>query len=164
MAAPKGNEYYKLAKGYGAKPKSYLPGSLWRKAIEYFQWNALNPLKEQKVFGSGYTATVDKLRAMTIVGFCNYAAMSRDTFNEYEKQEAYSDICKRIKDMIYQQKLEGAAADLLNASIIAREIGLTEKQDITTKGESLNNTGIENLTTEEKLALLRLKQKMRGDA
>lgn len=160
MAAPRGNAYYTLAKNF-VKPVSYTPKKLWGKALEYFKWNGDNPLKEQKVFGSGFRANVNKLRAMTISGFCVYACISRDTFNNYEKQEAYSDICKRIKDIIYQQKLEGAAADLLNPSIIAREIGLTEKTDITTKGESLNDSGIENLTNDEKLQLLRLKQKMR---
>jgi hypothetical protein len=138
MPAPKGNEYYLLAKNF-VKPKKYQPAALWKKALEYFEWNNAHPLKEEKVFGTGKRMTVKKMRAMTIIGFCNYACIDRKTYETYEKIEAYLPICVRIKDMIFQQKLEGAAADLLNPSIIAREVGLVDKKDITTDGESLNN-------------------------
>jgi hypothetical protein len=127
MAAPKGNTYYLLAKGFEDRPKKYKAKDLWLKAIDYFKWNEENPLLEQKVFGSGFKTTIKKLRAMSIIGFCNFAGIDRSTFENYEKDQAYFRICKQIKDLIYQQKLEGAAADLLNPSIIAREIGLTDK-------------------------------------
>ena len=78
------------------------------------------------------------MRAMTIAGFCLFARITRDTFNRYEKDKAYSDICALIKEVIYTQKLEGAAADLLNPAIVARELGLADKKDVTTNGESLN--------------------------
>lgn len=130
MPAPKNNIYYQLAKNF-VKPKSYQPDELWQKAIAYFEWNELNPLKEQKVFGNGNRMTVNKIRAMSIFAFSNYADISRDTFNEYEKQKEFSEVCKRIKQIIYQQKFEAAAADLLNPSIIAREIGLADKTELT---------------------------------
>ena len=55
------------------------------------------------------------------------------TFYEYAKKDDYSNITTRIEDAIYQQKLEGAAADLLNPNIIARELGLKDQQEITGK-------------------------------
>lgn len=137
MAAPKGNVYYQLAKNF-VNPKTYTPLQLWEIAIEYFEWVPKNPLYEQKVFSNGKRMKVAKMRAMTISGFCLFACISRDTLNRWEKEEAFSDICVRIKDIIYQQKFEGAAADLLNPAIIARELGLADKKDITTDGESLN--------------------------
>jgi len=142
MAAPKGNIYYTMAKNF-VKPKSYQPAELWQKAVEYIQWNEDHPLKEEKVFGTGLRMSVNKLRAMTITGFCNHAHISRDTFNQYEKEEAYSDICATIKSIIYQQKLEGAAADLLNPSIIAREIGLAEKTEFSGELTVKSITGME---------------------
>jgi hypothetical protein len=36
-------------------------------------------------------------------------------------------ITTRVESLIYEQKFSGAAADLLNANIIARELGLVEK-------------------------------------
>jgi len=123
MAAPKGNQYHLLAKNF-KKPKSYQPAGLWKKAIEYFEWAGKNSLVEEKVFGSGKRMKVAKMRAMTIVEFCLFAQISRETFNRYEKMQDYCDICARIKDNIYAQKFAGAAAELLNPAIIARELGL----------------------------------------
>lgn len=138
MAPPKGNTYWMLANGYGKKPKRYTPEGLRKVALEYFQWNHKNPLVEEKVFGSGKRMKVKKMRAMSIREFCIFAKMSRDTFNHYEKEDAYSDICGLIKDIIYTQKFQGAAADLLNPAIIVRELGLADKKDLTSNGETLN--------------------------
>lgn len=128
MAAPRGNTYWKLAKGWGVgNDAAYTPGELWIKACEYFEWVEKNPLKEQKVFGSGLRMTVNKMRAMSQKAFCIFAQISYKTFDNYNDNEAYLHITARIKDIIFTQKFEGSAADLLNANIIARELGLAEK-------------------------------------
>ena len=142
MAAQKGNTYYQLSKNF-VKPKKLKPSQLWEVAVNYFVWNSENSLVEEKVFANGKRMKVNKMRAMTIIGLCNFANISRDTFNTYEKQKAYSDICKRIKDIIYQQKLEGAAADLLNPSIIAREIGLADKQTLEFDFEKMSDEALD---------------------
>lgn len=77
----------------------------------------------------GDVIKVNKMRAMTIRGFCLFAGISRQTFLNYEKDERYLDIVTRIKDII----VEGASADLFNVNIIARELGLAEKTDMTLK-------------------------------
>ncbi|GAG38531.1 unnamed protein product, partial [marine sediment metagenome] len=38
------------------------------------------------------------------------------------------------------QKFEGASAGLLNANIIARDLGLRDGKDLTTGGEQINTT------------------------
>lgn len=160
MPAPKKNTYYLLAVGF-KKPKRYKPAGLWKKAVEYFQWNDNNPLTEEKVFANGRRMKVNKMRAMTITGFCNFASIHRDTFNVYEKDKAYSDITARIKDIIYQQKLEGAAADLLNPMIIAREVGLKDQSSIdhTTKGEKIGDIDLTKYTDEELRIIAELQRK-----
>lgn len=125
-AAPKGNQYWKLAHDF-KKPKRYQPDELLDKAIEYAQWCEKNPLYEEKVFGTGVRMKVRKMRAMTIQGFCLFANMAVSTWQLYEKSEEYSAIVAHVKAMFYSQKLEGSAADLLNPNIIARELGLSEK-------------------------------------
>lgn len=116
----------------GGNPRSYTPDEFAEKAIDYFEWVSDNPLSEEKVSG-GDVIKVNKMRAMTIRGFCLFAGISRQTFLNYEKDERYLDIVTRIKDIIYTQKFEGASADLLNVNIIARELGLAEKTDMTLK-------------------------------
>lgn len=127
----KGNTYWKLAKGFAqGAPRKYTPETLWEKAVEYFRWVEDNPLYEEKLFGSGFSGTISKMRAMTINGFCLFAQMDTSTFSDYEKQKAYSGIIARIRSIIYDQKFTGAAAGLFETNIIARELGLADKQEV----------------------------------
>ena len=71
------------------------------------------------------------MRAMTIQGFSLFCNMDLSTWYEYEKRKDYSEIITRIKSLFFAQKFEGAAAEFLNPNIIARELGLAEKQDHT---------------------------------
>ena len=134
MAAPKGNQFYKLVKNWkiGAD-RIYQPNELWGAFVKYCEWIEANPMPEEKVFGTGFRTTVGKMRAMTVKGFCIYANMSYSTFQRYEDDEAYCTITLRIKDIIFTQKFEGAASDILNPSIIARELGMPDKKEVTGK-------------------------------
>jgi hypothetical protein len=53
--------------------------------------------------------------------------------SELGKTNDFSQIIARIENVIYSQKFTAAAAGLLNANIIARELGLADKQDVTNK-------------------------------
>lgn len=129
MAAPKGNQYWKLAHNWG-KPKLYTPNELLQLATEYAIWCEKNPLKEEKVFGTGVRMTVNKMRAMTIQGFSLFANFSMQNFYNWEKDKDYLDSITRIRSLFFSQKLEGAAADQLNPNIIARELQLVDKSEI----------------------------------
>lgn len=138
MGAPKKNKYWQLAKGFAVgKERAYTPDALWKKAIDFLQWLDENPLKEEKVFGTGARMEISKMRAPTITGFCIYAGIHSTTFNRYQndENEAYRSISLRIQDLFKTIKIEGAAADLLNQNIIAREIGLADKSETTVNVE-----------------------------
>ena len=137
MAAPKGNRFWDFVGKHGRDFK-YTPEKLWEEAIEYFEWVEANPLQEEKGFaymGSVTKENFNKMRAMTIIGFCLYADINVDTFYEYRKSKDFSEITTRIENIIRDQKFSGAAAELLNANIIARDLGLVDKveQSGTTK-------------------------------
>ncbi len=135
MAAPIGNNYWQF-RGKHGRDYQYSPDELWDEFIQYCQWIEKNPLLEEKQFAfQGMVTTHDapKMRAMTIRGFCLFADITTNTFYEYRKKDDFNDITTRIEDAIYQQKLEGAAADLLNPNIIARELGLKDHSEVTGK-------------------------------
>ena len=136
MAAPKGNTYYKMAAKW-TRTKKYTPKELLQKAVEYVEWCALNPLESEEVFGTGKRMKCKKLRAPTLQGFYLFSEISRDTFEEWSKLKEYSAISMRVRDLLFVTKFEGAAAGLLNASIIARELGLVDnqRQDINHSGK-----------------------------
>ena len=139
MAAPKGNNYWQFRNKHGRDYK-YQPEELWDEFVQYSEWLTNNPLFEEKQFafqGVVTTHNAPKMRAMTLTGFCLFADISIDTFHEYRKNKDFIVVCTRIDNAIYQQKFEGAAADLLNPSIIARDLGLKDQHDHTSKGEKI---------------------------
>lgn len=137
MAAPKGNEYWKLAVDIG-KPKSYHPDSLLQKANEYFQWASENPWYKNEAVKSGDNVgdiiPIPTARPLTTQGFCVYAGITYQTFLNYENQEEYFEVIRHIRNITYTQKFEGAAVGAFNANIIARDLGLREAQDIKHEG------------------------------
>lgn len=112
------------------QPPVYTPDELFDEFVEYVDYMCMQPLYEQKVFGNGLMTPVAKMRAMSVQGFAIFAGMHRDTFYEYTKKKEYADICRIIKDTMRAQKFEGAAANLLNANLVARDLGLVDKTSI----------------------------------
>ena len=67
---------------------------------------------------------VPKMRAMTMMGLCFYLDIGTSTFHDYKQNEDFSEVIAKIEQVIFTQKFEGAAADLLNANIISRALGI----------------------------------------
>lgn len=133
----KGNEYY-LIRSKDGRDTTYTPESLLDKANQYFQWCIDNPLKEQVIQKRKISRdeeaiekhTIEKLRPFTIQGFCIYAGIVEKTFWNYSKRNEFLQVTTRIRDVIENQQFEGAASGFLNANIIARKLGLTDKKEI----------------------------------
>lgn len=135
MAAPKGNQFWKFRTRSGPKQIWSDPVKLWEECILYFQWCEDNPLMASEVIkfqGVGSITEVPKMRAMTIQGLCFYLKISFDTWQNYKKQKDLLEVIHEAEQVIYDQKFSGAAADLLNANIIARDLGLVDKKDVDT--------------------------------
>jgi len=132
--APKGNQFWKDAEYPGRKLIFKTPKELWESCIKYFEWVENNPLEEQKIFsyqGKTITGEVSKMRPMTIRGLCLHINIHHSTWIDYRDKKEFSDIVKHIEDIIYDQKFTGAATDLLNSNIIARDLGLKDKKELT---------------------------------
>jgi hypothetical protein len=133
MAAPKGNKFWEARSSHGADPKFEHASDLWDACLEYFEWVETNPLYEDKLVtfqGAATHEPVRKMRAMTVMGLCVFLGISTDTWHEWRRsREDLSDVIARVDQIMRQQKFEGAAADLLNPNIIARDLGLTDRQE-----------------------------------
>ena len=133
MAAPKNNEFWKLRSKHGRDKLFETPDLLWDAACEYFQWCEDNPIEAEDNKGTKNVNTVKFNRPFTIKGFCLYCDASEAWFKEFKKRDLSQDfitIIHKIGDIIYNQKFEGAIVGIYNANIIARDLGLSEKQDI----------------------------------
>lgn len=137
MAAPKGNQFWKLRSKHGRDRLFDSPELLWEAACEYFDWCDRNPWNKVDYKGRELTKVdLPTQRPYTITGLCLYLDCNKNFFDEFEegltdsKQDKdFSGIITRIRETIYTQKFEGAAVGAYNANIIARDLGLTEKRD-----------------------------------
>jgi hypothetical protein len=130
MGAPKGNRFWEMRSKSGRRPSFSSPDDLYNSACEYFQWVEDNPLWEYKAAqyqGEPVELKVPKMRAMTLNGLCIFLDISQQTWYEYCGKDDYSEVTLKIKQIIDEQKFAGAAADLFNANIIARDLGLADK-------------------------------------
>jgi hypothetical protein len=138
MAAPKGNQFWKLASDPGRETK-YKPEELWKKACDYFAWCDANPwVKKDFVRGgesAGKIVDLHTARPYTLTGFCVHAGIALKTFQAYEKRQEFVPVTTRIKEIAYTQKFEGAAVGAFNANLIARELGLADKQETKFNGD-----------------------------
>ena len=131
MQFQKGNKFWLARSSHGRNPIFSNPEQLRNACYEYFQWVEDNPLYEEKIFHSQGMITKDtitKMRAMTISGLCLFLDICENTWTNYKKQPDFFSITLEVEKVIYNQKFTGASADLLNANIIARELGLADKQ------------------------------------
>lgn len=125
-----GNKFWLARSSHGRNPIFKDAEQLRAACYEYFQWVEDNPLLEEKIFHSQGMITKDtitKMRAMTIGGLCIFLDIDRTTWENYRNNPDFFRITKEVEEIIYNQKFTGAAADLLNSNIIARELGLSDK-------------------------------------
>lgn len=136
-----GNQFWRARSSHGANPSYKTAEELWDACTQYFDWVEQNPLIEQKVFSANEGiryANVAKMRAMTLGGLCLYIGICILTWETYRKERAdLLAVVTRAEEIIRQQKFSGAAAELLNPNIIARDLGIVDKQDVTSGGEKL---------------------------
>ena len=133
MAAPKGNKFWLARSSHGRKPVFTSADQLWAACCEYFEWVEAHPLWEVKVFpyqGEISQTTVPKMRAMTMEGLCLFLGIGTSTWHDYRGKDDFSEIVTRVEHVIRDQKFSGAAADLLNANIIARDLGLKDGREL----------------------------------
>lgn len=133
MAAPKGNQFWKLRSKHGRDKLFATPELLWEAACEYFQWCEENPLIEIDFKGKDADRVeIPKMRAFTLHGLCIYLDVSTGYFREFKKDctKDFVLVVTRIEEVIYEQKFTGSAAGFLNPNIIARDLGLKDTQDL----------------------------------
>lgn len=136
MAFQTGNRFWELRSKYGRDKLFASPELLWEAATEYFEWCEANPFIQIEFNGKdAIECELPKMRPFTIHALCLYLGCNTDYFKNFLNQEridkdAFSPIITRIYETIYAQKFAGAASGFFNANIIARDLGLADKQDL----------------------------------
>lgn len=140
-AAPKENQFWKLRSKHGRDYLFATPDDLWDAACEYFNWIDSHSLWRNEAIKSGDNAgkivKVPTGRPYTMQGLCLYLDCNLVYFNQFERalegkqdeaSKDFSKIVSRIRETVFTQKFEGAAVGAFNSNLIARELGLSDKQ------------------------------------
>ena len=134
MAPPLGNKFWMVRSSHGRNPIFATPEDLWQACCEYFDWVEANPLWQDNLVtyqGQSVHEPIAKMRAMTVVSLCIFLDIDPKTWLDYRVRDGFVPITTRVDGIIRSQKFQGAAADLLNANIIARDLGLADKSELT---------------------------------
>ena len=133
-------------KSNGGRPRIFeTPEAMMEAALDYFKWSDANPLVEEKAFqfqGAPVMADLNKVRPYTLKAFLLHAGCSTQSWSDYRSRAEFSDIVNAIDDTIRTQKFDGAVAGLMNPNIIARDLGLVDKQDLTSSDGSMTPKGV----------------------
>jgi hypothetical protein len=130
MGAPVGNQFWKLRSKHGRNKILSDPEILWEEACNYFEWCDAHPLQSIEFNGKdAIECIVPKMRAYTWEGLETFLGV--ESLREYKNTyKDFSQVITRIGKIIYTQKFTGAAAGLLNANIVSRDLGLADKKEV----------------------------------
>ncbi|WP_051359951.1 terminase small subunit [Adhaeribacter aquaticus] len=135
MAAPKNNQFWKLRSKHGRDKLFADAALLWDAACEYFEWCQKNPyIKKDWVGKDAFEVNRETERPFTLHDLCLFLDCSTSYFREFksnppEQSEDFLTVITRIEEIIYSQKFRGAVVGHFNANIIARDLGLVDKQE-----------------------------------
>lgn len=147
QGAPKGNRFWEQRSKHGRDKIFKTPELMWEAAVEYFIWCEDNPLMDtvvQKIKVDRDTeeiklVEVPKMRPFTMQGLCQFLGVNTVYFNHFETDlkektddmsKDFNKIVTHIRETVFNQKFTGAASGFLNANIIARDLGLTDKKEV----------------------------------
>ena len=136
MGAPKGNQFWKLRTKHGRNKLFQTPEILWEECVKYFEWCDNNPITVQDSRYTKETVFVSHKRPYTWEGLELF--LDIESLRDYKTKESFKDfqqVISRVTKIIYNQKFSGAAIGIFNANIIARDLGLVDKQQNDVKVE-----------------------------
>jgi hypothetical protein len=107
------------------------PRVLYEHCLRYFDWASDNALHEGRLgVKNEVVYAVPKMRPFSVKALCVFCGWSPKTWRQWrETREDLEDVIEWAESVIETQKFEGAAAGLLNASVVMRDIGLKEQID-----------------------------------
>lgn len=151
---PKGNDYWNKRSKHGRDKLFSTPELMWQAACEYFKDTDKNPWKKKQVQSfQGVNTLVDvpTQTPYTLIGLCLYLGCAISYFRSFKKvildknidvvtdtDRDFLTVIECIEAVIEKQQFEGATVGTFNANIIARKLGLIDKQEIDSRNINYN--------------------------
>jgi hypothetical protein len=169
MAATPGNQWWKLRSKHGRDKIFKTPDLLWEACQEYFEMTGERTWVKIDFRGKD----ADKVEIPTAVPFtitglaiflgithttwANYKANPAVIQDPYDKDNVELDevifkdflsVITHVENIVYNQKFEGATVGAYNANIIARDLGLVDKKELS--GDAIKPVVFNVLTPNDK--------------
>jgi hypothetical protein len=155
MAYPEGNEFWKLRSKHGRDKIFKSPEAMLEACYEYFEhqssqsWNRID-FKGKDV----EKVKIPTPSPFTIGGLCIFLGVNSKYFNKFKdnldrsKQidDDFYHTITHVQECIFKQKFEGALVGAYNPMLVARYLGISDKQEVTARVEVSETDG---MTTEE---------------
>jgi len=152
-----GNQWWKQTiTPAGRKLLFKSPKHLWKCCCQYFDFQDAKKIIKLEVRGKD-TVEVPVSPPYTMAGLCLYLGVNSQYIAELEERigkkdadkitdidKEFTEVCARVKQIIYIQKFEGATVNIFNASIIGQELGLANKMVLT--GDKENPIQVHQIT------------------
>jgi hypothetical protein len=132
-----GKQLWKLRKSHGRNKIFETPEDLLEKACEYFEWCDDNPLYEFDYRGKDIIpVNIPKMRPYTQSGLDIFLGISSLQYYRAggDGYEEYKEVVGLIDNIIYTQKFEGAAVGFFHHALIARDLGMADKKELSGDG------------------------------
>lgn len=138
MAAPIGNQFYKLAGDNIGRPKSIpTPEDMWTLFSCYKTWAKDNPKLVKDWVGKDADEVYrEKEQPLTLEGFEDWVADNGGPWaldhyfsNDRGAYEEFLSVCNRIRRSIRSDQITGGMAGIFNASITQRLNSLVERTE-----------------------------------
>lgn len=127
---------------------SYTPEQIFDLAVRYFTWaeeNALEAAETASFQGDVTESLVHKPRIFTLNGFRLYAGVSDSVIAKWRKEPGFSDVMEFVDTVVFEQKFQLAANNLINASFIGKEMGVDKPATVNVEASAT----VESVTTDE---------------
>lgn len=131
MAAPEGNQFWKQRSTHGRDLIFKAPELLWEACKEYFETTDQRKWVREDWVGKDAIRVERKTDApYTLTGLYVFLDIDRKTWDNYRQREDFFPIITRVENIMFTQKLEGAAVGAFNPSIIARDLQLKDTSEV----------------------------------
>lgn len=133
MGAPTGNQFWKLRAKHGRDKIFETPEIMLEACYEYFEYQSEQSWNKIDYRGKDADRVeIPTSSPFTLTGLCIFLGVNTKYFTEFEKScsKDFSEVITHVRDIIYNQKFEGAATGAYNSNIIARDLGLIDKKEL----------------------------------
>ena len=125
------NRFWEQRSSHGRSPIFKDPDQLWEACVQYFEYINDNPemiAETVKFQGFASVVGVPHRRNMSEDGLIDFLDICQKTWWNYKQNPDFLLVTEKVCRIIRTQKMDGAITGQFNANIIARELGLVDKQ------------------------------------